>query len=62
MCREWSRPGEVIWGAGALAQDGVVVRALSVSGRGLSDRLLGLWRIAKRRLYGLEAVPPRKVY
>ena len=53
---------EVVWGASALAVDGVVVRGLARDARHLSAALPALWRAGKRALYGLEAILPRKVY
>jgi hypothetical protein len=45
-----------------LAADGIVVRGLSVSARGLPATLAGFWKITKKFLTGEDAVLPRKVY
>ncbi len=50
------------WGASMLASNGVMVRGLSTTGRGLPARLIDVWRVARRFLTGEEAVLPRKVY
>ncbi|HTS63413.1 MAG TPA: urease accessory protein UreD [Candidatus Acidoferrales bacterium] len=56
-----SRAGCTIWGASALAADGVMVRGLSTSACRLPATLAGFWTAAKRFLTGEEAVPPRKL-
>ena len=56
-----SRRGCTIWGASALASDGVIVRGLSATSRDLPATLAGFWSTAKRFLTGGEAVPPRKL-
>ncbi len=61
MGEERTHPDEVIWGASALAADGVVVRGLSRSGRDIRASLVEFWRLARLAITGLEAVPPRKV-
>jgi urease accessory protein len=55
-----SRPGSMIWGASALASDGVIVRGLSATGRELPATLTRLWSAARRFLTAEDAVPPRK--
>jgi urease accessory protein len=57
----WSEARQALWGVSALPVHGLVVRC--VSRRGL-DVMLGLreiWRVAKREVWGREAVAPRKV-
>ena len=61
MAHKLSRPAEAVWAVSALTAHGLVVRALSCSGRDLAAGLLAFWRAAKRELYGEEAVPPRKI-
>jgi urease accessory protein len=56
-----SSPAETLWGVSTLPAHGLVVRALSVKGRPIEAGLLTFWRAAKMALYGLPAVPPRKV-
>lgn len=51
-----------IWGVSSLAQDGVVVRALSRSAPPLVATLPLLWQAAKRALYGQDAELPRKLF
>lgn len=62
LSRRLSRPSETSWGVSTLPAHGVVVRGLSVKGRAAASGLLEFWRAAKPRLYGREAVAPRKVY
>jgi urease accessory protein len=54
--------GVGLWGASALASDGVIVRGLSNTALGIAESLVQFWRIARRYLTGREAEPPRKVY
>jgi urease accessory protein UreH len=61
VAREASRPGVTIWGASALASDGVIVRGLSATARDLPATLARFWTTARRFLTGEEAVPPRKM-
>ena len=58
---EVSRPGGTIWGASALASDGVIVRGLSATARDLPATLARFWTTARLFLTGEEAVPPRKL-
>jgi urease accessory protein len=62
LAAQLSRPAKVVWGVSRLRADGLVVRALSVSGREISLHLPDFWRAAKLSLYDREAVLPRKVY
>jgi urease accessory protein len=57
-----SSAGVTLWGASALASDGVAVRGLSVSARTLPATLAGFWRIARLFLTAEEPVAPRKTY
>jgi len=57
-----TRASEVLWGVSTLPIHGVVVRALSVNGRDIATGLTAFWRAAKLKLYGREAVLPRKVW
>jgi urease accessory protein len=52
----------IIWGLGRLPAHGLVVRALSQNGRDIPSGLISFWRVAKRALYGQDAVIPRKIY
>lgn len=54
-------PGVTIWGASALASDGVVVRGLSATARDLPATLARFWNTARIFLTGEEARPPRKL-
>jgi len=56
-----SRPGCTIWGASALACDGVIAKGLSTTAHHVPATLAGFWAAAKRFLMGEEAVPPRKL-
>ena len=58
----WSRPTQTVWGASALASDGVVVRGLATSGRFIWQALTDFWRTARLEMTGEDAVPPRKIY
>jgi urease accessory protein len=59
--RDFSRPGESLWGISSLAAHGLVCRCVAMRGRNVLSGLHRLWRSAKFALYGTEAVPPRKV-
>ena len=62
LAGQLSRPSRIVWGVSPLRAHGLVVRALSVSGREITRHLPDFWRAAKRFLYDREAVLPRKVY
>jgi urease accessory protein len=53
--------GETLGGISALSAHGLVVRCVARQGRDVLTGLQALWRAAKLRLYGRDAVPPRKV-
>jgi urease accessory protein len=53
--------GEARWGISTLSAHGLVVRCVASQGRDVLTGLHALWRAAKLRLYGRDAVPPRKV-
>jgi urease accessory protein len=63
--REHSLPltkhGETLWSVSTLPAHGLMVRCVALHGRHLLPGLQTLWQTAKRRLYGRDAVPPRKV-
>ena len=52
----------IVWGVSTIAAHGLVIRGLSVTGRGLMSGLLTFWSSAKREIYGRSAVPPRKIW
>jgi urease accessory protein len=56
-----SKHGETLWAVSTLRARGLMVRCVAVHGRHVLPRLRKLWQTAKRRLYGCDAVPPRKV-
>jgi len=62
IAQEFTQPGVSLWGASALRSDGVVVRGLSASHRSLPAQLTRFWQAAKYKLYGVNAIPPRKNY
>lgn len=62
LALELSVPNEISWGVSALVAHGLVVRALSRTGRAINKGLLAFWHVAKQELYGREAIVPRKVY
>jgi urease accessory protein len=62
LAESLSIPGEMMWGVSRLPAHGVVVRGLSRIGRDLPLGLHAFRQVAKRALYGRDAVPPRKIY
>jgi urease accessory protein len=56
-----TKHGETLWAISALPAHGLMVRCVAVHGRHVLPGLQALWHTAKRRLYGQDAVPPRKV-
>jgi urease accessory protein len=56
-----TKHGETLWGISVLAAHGLMVRCVAVHGRHVLPGLQMLWQTAKQRLYGQDAVPPRKV-
>jgi len=62
LASQRTRQGEAVWGASALASDGIVVRGLCTSGRFVYNPLIEFWRMARRSITGTDAVPPRKTY
>ena len=62
LASQSTRPGEAVWGASALASDGVLVRGLCTSGRFVHGPLIEFWRMARRTITGTDALPPRKSY
>jgi urease accessory protein len=54
-------PGNTLWGISTLTSHGLVLRCLASRGRDVLPGLHALWRAAKVRLYGRDAVLPRKV-
>ncbi len=59
---EYTQKDEILWGISTLAAHGLLVRALSKRGYAIMHGLLAFWQVAKRELYGQEAIPPRKLY
>lgn len=57
-----SAPGEILWGVSALPAHGLVLKALSMTGRAVTRGLHAFWGAAKAELYGRPAVAPRKIY
>ena len=62
IARRRTSLGQAVWGASALASDGVIVRGLAVSGRFLHEPLVEFWKAARLAVTGTESVPPRKIY
>jgi urease accessory protein len=52
----------IIWGLSRLPAHGLVVRAMSHNSRDIAAGLVSFWSVAKRSLYGQDAVIPRKIY
>jgi len=61
VAAQFAQPGDSLWGVSTLVADGLVVRGVARRGRDVIAGLHALWREAKLRLYGREAIPPRKV-
>lgn len=62
IARERTLPAQAVWGASALASDGVVVRGLTIGGSLLHETLIQFWRVARKAVTGEDAVLPRKIY
>jgi urease accessory protein len=56
-----NRPEDVLWGISTLTAHGLVVRCMAKRGKDVMPGLQSVWRTAKWRLYGREAIAPRKV-
>jgi urease accessory protein len=56
-----TKHGETLWSISALPVHGLMVRCVAVHGRHVLPGLQAIWQTAKRRLYGRDAVLPRKV-
>ena len=56
-----NRREDALWGVSTLTAYGVMVRCVAKRGRDVLPGLQDVWRAAKWRLYGREAVMPRKV-
>lgn len=54
--------GSILWGVSSLPTHGLIVRALAMRGRDIFPGLFAFWKSAKRALYGLDAVWPRKIW
>ena len=59
--QQLSTTGHDLWGVSTLAQDGLVIRALSKSGQGLQEKLITFWQLARMQLYGQQITIPRKL-
>lgn len=62
LAQRHSIQGEILWGVSTMSAHGLMVRSLSMSSRAITEGLLDFWSVAKQALYGLKAIPPRKVY
>ncbi len=62
LARDLTPPGELLWGVSCLIGHGLVIRAVSVAHAPIAAGFLQFWQRAKQRLYGRDAVPPRKLY
>jgi urease accessory protein len=60
--RSLSVAGESIWGVSTLPAHGLVIRGAALTSRCLLQGVLRCWQVAKRELYGTEALLPRKIY
>ena len=61
LAEQLSFRSEILWGVSALPAHGLVIRAVSMKSRSIMPGLLAFWQAAKQRLYGQDAVPPRKI-
>jgi urease accessory protein len=59
--KEFQSSGAALWGISTLPIHGLVVRCLAMHGRDAVAGMHVLWNVAKRLLYGRDAVRPRKV-
>lgn len=62
LATQLTRPGEIAWGVSTLVEHGLLVRAASRRGYDLAPGLHAFWQAAKRALYGIDAIAPRKIY
>jgi len=62
IAAEGSLPGCTVWGASALASDGLLVRGLATSGRLVYGPLAEFWRAARLAITGVDCPLPRKTY
>ncbi len=62
IAQELTLPDTILWGVSTLAAHGLSIRALSVNSRAIMHGLLHFWQLAKQAIYGMDAIPPRKVY
>ncbi len=62
LANQLSEPSQILWGVSTMPAHGLTVRALSMHNRAIGVGLLDFWQRAKQALYGVDAVPPRKVY
>jgi len=62
LLTDLAKPRDTLWGVSPLVVDGLVIRCLAHSGRDILSGLHSIWAHAKRQIYNLEAIPPRKVY
>ena len=57
----FGREAETLWGVTTLVGHGLVVRCVAKQGRDVLPGLRAIWCVAKQKLFGRTAVPPRKV-
>jgi urease accessory protein len=56
-----NRREDALWGVSTLTAHGLVARCVAKHGRDVLPGLQSVWRMAKLRLYGREAILPRKL-
>jgi urease accessory protein len=61
LAHDLTVPGQSLWGASVLVQDGLIVRGLTISSNIIYPALIEFWRKAKQELYGTPVILPRKV-
>lgn len=60
--QELTCPQTAIWGVSRLPAHGLVVRTVAMGQQTITQGQISFWRKAKHALYGIDAVPPRKLY
>jgi len=62
IAKQYTESGDSLWGVSVLPSDGIVLRGVSATHRFLPAQLVGFWRTAKQKLYGVDINIPRKNY
>jgi urease accessory protein len=62
LAQQLSISGCIQWGCSTLPAHGLIIRALAQSNREIMQGLPLFWQAAKQKLYGRQAIIPRKIY